>query len=112
MFSLLSRYLRAAQSQRRINSIALDCINGLLQMDNDGELSFEIIRSISKTAGSFDFNIPSELIGCLQFAKLGVHADEAAEIRKKAKAEKKKVELFSFTSYIFEYYYECNFLCG
>ena len=61
-----------------------------MQMDNDGELSFEIIRMISKTATSFEFNISPDMIKCLQFAKLGVHADEAGEIRKKAKMEKKK----------------------
>ncbi len=63
---------RAAQCEATVNSVALDCIDSLLQMDNDGELSFEIIRTISKTATSFEYNVPAEMIRCLQFAKLGM----------------------------------------
>lgn len=87
---LLSIVTRAAQNCPEVSQICCDTIQTLLQVDNVGEMSFEIVRMISRTATSFDFNVPCQFIECLQFVKLTVHADEATSIRKKLKAERKK----------------------
>eukprot|EP01038_Epipyxis_sp_PR26KG_P014082 gene14082-18897_t len=74
-----------------ISSLCCDTLQAVFKQDNNSEISYEIITIISKLLAITKYsNIPIRFLKCLEFVKLNVHADAGADIRKKAKSERKK----------------------
>jgi nucleolar complex protein 3 len=65
-------------------------LKSLFVKDIDGEVSYEGVLVISKALAGAHYNVPEMLVRVLENVKVRVHADEAKNIRKQAKKERRK----------------------
>eukprot|EP01041_Mallomonas_annulata_P008932 gene8932-18473_t len=79
-----------AHMNNNISTICCDTIKFILQHDIDGDASYEIVKIITNIITTLKYEIPESFLRCLEFAKLQIHANDAKDIRKKAKQEKRK----------------------
>ena len=62
----------------------------MFQRDKEGELSFEIVRTMGKLIVELKYSVTIDYMRCLEYIKLTVHQDQSKGIHKKTKAEKRK----------------------
>lgn len=82
--------IRAAQCNSEVSTMCSQALQQVFTADNDGEVSFEAVKTISKIIMAFKYEVPPDLVRCLQAVKLAVHADDAKKVRMQSKKERRK----------------------
>jgi nucleolar complex protein 3 len=81
----------AISTNEVVQKLCCDTIRQLFESDTEGEISFEIIRNIASELIVCKYIITStSLLNCLLYPKLTVHADQAKDVRRKAKQSRRK----------------------
>ena len=80
----------AACKQIILSSLCSTTLIRILSNDTTGEVTYEIVRMISKTLSSKKYDVPETFLRILENVKLKVHADRAKDVRKQAKKERRK----------------------
>jgi nucleolar complex protein 3 len=81
---------RACQPSPNVSSLCCDTLKTLFLKDAEGELSYECVREMAAAMVNVNFQVSEEYIAILENVKVRVHADEAKNIRRKAKMERRK----------------------
>lgn len=79
-----------AQKDSTITNLCCSTLQHILTNDQEGEASYEIVKIISTVMISRNYNISDTFLDVLKYIKLGVHADDAKDVRKVAKRERRK----------------------
>lgn len=79
-----------SQKEPMISTICCDTLQHILSQDHEGEASYEIVKIMASVMMSSGFNISDNFLDVLKYVKLGVHADDAKDVRKVAKRERRK----------------------
>ena len=87
---LSSVVTRALQPDSNINVQCCDTLIYLFKNDLTCDLSYEIVQIVSKGLTATNYDVPEQFLRILEHVKMTVRADDASEIRKKAKQERKK----------------------
>ena len=82
--------IRATQPDSNVETLCCDTLTNLLINDNQSELSYEIVKDIAKVLALCKYNTSERVVRCLNHVKLTVHADDARDVHRKAKNERKK----------------------
>jgi hypothetical protein len=82
---------RATQPNSDVSTLCCTTLSNLLSSDHHGDLSYEIVQSISKALAACKYAPTSEgCLRCLNHAKMTVHADDSKDVHRKAKMQRKK----------------------
>ena len=87
---LASICLRATQPDENISILCCDTISKLVRDDIQGELSYEIVKDVAKVLMLCKYNCSDRVLRCLTHVRMNVHADDAKDVHRKAKSERKK----------------------
>ena len=82
--------LRATQPDDNIASLCCDTLSHLLATDPQGDLAYEVVRDIGKVLMLCKYNTSERILRCLMHVKMTVHEDDAKNVHRKAKSERKK----------------------
>lgn len=82
--------IRATQPDESVQNLCCETLTNLLVNDNQSELSYEIVKDIAKVLALCKYNTTDKVVRCLNHVKLTVHADDAKDVHRKAKNERKK----------------------
>lgn len=83
--------LRSCQPEDSISSICCDTLVHLFKHDATSDLSYEAVKIIAITLSATKSNLSAaSLIKTLEHVKIAIHADQAKDIRLKAKRERRK----------------------
>jgi nucleolar complex protein 3 len=81
---------RACQPCEKITSLCCETLKAIFIKDVEGELSYEVVKGMAAAMADTNFQVTEEYIRILENVKVRVHADEAKNIRRKAKMERRK----------------------
>lgn len=87
---LTSVVTRCIQPNEEIVTLCSSTLSNIFQNDNDGDISYEIVRLMSSTLTTYHYEVPEKFIECLSHVKVYVHADKADALRKLVKKGKRK----------------------
>ncbi len=81
---------RGSQPNEEISKICMDSVDYIFKMDTEGEVTFEVVKSISQHLIALKYDVDERYISILEKVKLATHENDSNEIRKQAKAMRKK----------------------
>jgi hypothetical protein len=82
--------LRATQPDDNVSALCCDTLTNLIENDTQAELSFEVVRDVGKALMLCKYVASERLVRLLSHVRMTVHEDDARNVHRKAKAERKK----------------------
>jgi nucleolar complex protein 3 len=80
----------ACQPNSQISTLCCDCLIRIIGNDVQGDLSFDIVRSIAKNLIIHKHDVPERVLHVLEKVKIRIHEDVVKNIRKQAKKDRRK----------------------
>jgi nucleolar complex protein 3 len=73
-----------------VAKLCTDTLVTVFKNDVNGEVSYEAVRLVATLLVNNKYQVSALFLGCLEYVKLTVHADEGKDVRKKVKKEMRK----------------------
>ena len=81
---------RATQPSQAISSLCCKYLTQTVERDIEGECSYAIVRCIAHTLIAIKHDVSGDILHVLEKVKVRIHEDEARDLRKMAKKDRKK----------------------
>lgn len=73
-----------------VSSLCCGYLARVIEEDIDGEVSYEVVRAVARALVALKHDVPEDVLHILEVVKVRTHEDEAKNIRKQVKKDKRK----------------------